>query len=198
MMGWIGTAQLAAHQIALNLASITFMVPLGLSGAAAVMVGLAVGREDPVEARGAAKAALVCAVGFMGTTALLFTLFPRTWAALYTDPGPVLDLAAVLLPLAGVFQIFDGIQVTSIGILRGLGDTRAPAIIGLLGFWIIGLPVSLLLGFTAGLGPVGLWWGLVVGLVVVSGFLFWRVRTRLRRRLERVVIDHLPRQAPIA
>jgi MATE family, multidrug efflux pump len=182
---------MAAHQIALNLASITFMVPLGLSSAAAVVVGHAVGRSDPGGARGAARAALACAVTFMGTTALAFTLAPGVLAGLYTADPAVLALAVLLLPLAGVFQVFDGIQVTSIGILRGLGDTRTPMIIGLLGYWVIGLPVSLWLGFHLEQGPVGLWWGLVLGLVIVALFLLDRVRRRLQRPLRRVHIDHV-------
>jgi MATE family multidrug resistance protein len=195
MMGWLGTTQVAAHQIALNLASITFMVPLGLSSAAAVVVGRAVGRQDPIGASGAAKASLACAVAFMGSTALAFTLLPHLLASIYTTNSDVLALAALLLPLAGVFQVFDGIQVTSIGILRGLGDTRAPMIIALLGYWVIGLPVSLWLGFRLGQGPVGLWWGLVIGLVVVALFLLARVRLRLRRPLRRVHIDHVQASA---
>ncbi|HSE46031.1 MAG TPA: MATE family efflux transporter, partial [Gemmatimonadales bacterium] len=136
-------------------------------------------------------AALACAVSFMGTTALAFTLAPRTLAGFYTADPAVLALAVLLLPLAGVFQVFDGIQVTSIGILRGLGDTRTPMIVGLLGYWVIGLPVSLLLGFHLGQGPVGLWWGLVLGLVIVALFLLDRVRRRLQRPLRRVHIDHV-------
>jgi MATE family, multidrug efflux pump len=195
MMGWLGTTQVAAHQIALNLASVTFMVPLGLSSAAAVVVGRAVGREDRAEATSAARAALACAVVFMSATAMAFILAPHFLAGLYTRDGAVLGLAAMLLPLAGVFQVFDGIQVTSIGILRGLGDTRAPMIIGLLGYWVIGLPVSLWLGFELGEGPVGLWWGLVLGLVVVAIFLVIRVRLRLRQPLQRVHIDHVQASA---
>ena len=191
MMGWLGTTQVAAHQIALNLASVTFMVPLGLSSAAAVVVGHAVGRSDRAGASGAARAALACAVSFMGTTALAFTLGPRMLAGFYTADPAVLALAVMLLPLAGVFQVFDGIQVTSIGILRGLGDTRTPMIVGLLGYWVIGLPVSLLLGFHLGQGPVGLWWGLVLGLVIVALFLLDRVRRRLQLPLRRVHIDHV-------
>ncbi|HSE69081.1 MAG TPA: MATE family efflux transporter [Gemmatimonadales bacterium] len=191
MMGWLGTTQVAAHQIALNLASITFMVPLGLSSAAAVVVGHAVGRSDPAGARGASRAALACAVTFMGTTALAFMLLPGVLAGFYTSDPAVLALAVLLLPLAGVFQVFDGIQVTSIGILRGLGDTRTPMIIGLLGYWVIGLPVSLWLGFRLARGPVGLWWGLVLGLVIVALFLLDRVRRRLQRPLRRVHIDHV-------
>jgi MATE family, multidrug efflux pump len=190
LMGTMGTTQVAGHQIALNLASITFMVPLGLSSAAAVVVGRAVGRNDPESAWESAQAALLVAVAFMGTTALCFLLLPGPLARIYSNAPEVLTVALALIPLAGVFQIFDGIQVTSIGILRGLGDTRTPMITGILGFWLLGLPVSLLLAFRWGFGAPGLWWGLVLGLVVVAAFLLARVRWKLRQPLTRVRIDH--------
>ena len=199
LMGSMGTSMVAGHQIALNLASITFMVPLGLSSAAAVVVGHAVGRGDPVGARASARAALGVAVAFMGTTALMFLLFPGPLARVYSGDAPVLTVALALIPLAGVFQVFDGIQVTSIGILRGLGDTRTPMVAAIAGYWILGLPVSLWLGFTLKRGPTGLWWGLVVGLAIVATFLTFRVRWKLRQPLRRVQVDdplrsdeHLP------
>ncbi len=189
MMGWMGTAQLAGHQVALNLASLAFMVPLGVSGAAAVLVGHAVGAGDVAEARRAAAAGLVCGVGFMSASALVMLLVPTFLARIYTTDAGVVALAASLIPIAGVFQVFDGIQVVSIGILRGSGDTRAPMIINVLGFWLVGLPVSAALGFRAGGGPRGLWWGLTVGLVFVALVLIWRVRRRLAGEVTRVAID---------
>ena len=96
---------------------------------------------------------------------------------------------AALIPIAGIFQVFDGLQVVAAGVLRGVGDTRAPMVVNLLGFWLIGMPVSLYLGFRTGAGPVGLWWGLVAGLAAVAVFLLVRVRVRLGRELRRVVID---------
>lgn len=192
LMGSLGTIQVAGHQVALNLASITFMVPLGLSAAAAVVVGHAVGRGDPAAAASASRAALVVAVGFMGATAVTFLLFPGPLARLYTNSPGVVAVAVTLIPLAGVFQVFDGIQVTSIGLLRGLGDTRTPMLTGILGFWLIGLPVSLWLGLSRGYGPVGLWWGLVLGLVVVAIFLLLRLRHRLRQPLARLQLDAEP------
>jgi MATE family multidrug resistance protein len=189
LMGSLGTAMVAGHQIALNLASVTFMVPLGLSSAAAVVVGHAVGRGDPEEARASARAALGVAVAFMGTTAAIFLLFPGPLARIYSTDAPVLTVALALIPLAGVFQVFDGIQVTSIGILRGLGDTRTPMISAIAGYWVLGLPVSLWLGFTLGHGPTGLWWGLVLGLAIVATFLIFRVRWRLRQPLRRLRVE---------
>jgi MATE family multidrug resistance protein len=192
MMGRFGTVPVAAHQVAINIASFTFMVPLGVSGAAAVYVGHAVGRGDPAGVRRAATAALAIGVGFMTLTAATFIGIPRLLAAVYTPDAAVQALAVALLPIAGVFQVFDGTQVVCIGLLRGLGDTRAPVWINVLAFWGVGFPVSLLLGFTAGLGPRGLWWGLVVGLVGVALLLLARLRARLRGRLERVVVDDTP------
>jgi len=189
LMGVMGTTQVAGHQVALNLASITFMVPLGLSAAAAVVVGHAVGRGDRRAAADASRAALWVAVGFMGTTALAFLFLPGPLARMYTSVPEVIAIAVVLIPLAGVFQVFDGIQVTSIGLLRGLGDTRTPMITGILGFWVLGLPVSLLLGFRLGYGPAGLWWGLVLGLVAVAIFLLYRLRVKLRAPHRRVTLD---------
>ena len=190
MMGWIGTVELAGHQVALNLASFTFMVPVGVSAAAAVLVGHAVGAGDPLEARRAAAAALTGAVAFMATSALAMLLAPGVLARFYTNDPGVAAMAAALIPIAGVFQVFDGIQVVSIGILRGTADTRTPMLINVLGFWLVGLPVSAALGFGAALGPRGLWWGLTAGLVLVAIFLLWRVRRRLAGGLARVVIDH--------
>jgi MATE family multidrug resistance protein len=189
MMGWLGTRQMAGHQVAINLASLTFMVPLGVGDAASVLVGHTVGRADPVGARSSARAALLCGAGFMSCTALAFLILPHGLARLYTaDPG-VVAVAAMLIPLAGVFQVFDGLQVVAGGILRGLGETRVAMMVNLLGYWLLGLPVSYLLGFRAGWGPVGLWWGLVVGLGIVATVLLTRVRAALGRQQARVIID---------
>jgi len=189
MMGWMGMEQLAGHQVALNLASLAFMVPLGVSAAAAVLVGHAVGRGDIAEARRAAAAGLVAGVGFMSASALVMLLLPMSLARIYTTDAGVAALAASLIPIAGVFQVFDGIQVVSIGILRGVADTRAPMVVNVLGFWLVGLPVSAALGFGAGGGPRGLWWGLTVGLMLVALILVWRVRRRLSGAVARIVID---------
>ena len=189
MMGWLGTREMAGHQVAINLASLTFMVPLGVGDAASVLVGHAVGRSDPKGARGSARAALLCGAGFMSCTAFFFLAVPTFFARLYTPDAGVVALAATLIPLAGVFQVFDGLQVVAGGILRGLGETRVAMLVNLFGYWLLGLPVSWLLGIRAGWGPVGLWWGLVVGLAVVATVLLLRVRIALGRQQARVVID---------
>jgi MATE family multidrug resistance protein len=192
LMGRLGTDAVAAHQIALNLASLTFMVPLGVSAAATVLVGRAVGQGRPRQVRAAAWAALIVGVAFMCCTALVFTSVPTLLAQLYSNDATVVALAATLLPIAGVFQVFDGLQAVSAGVLRGVADTRYPMLIGLVGFWLVGLPISLWLAFPMGLGPQGLWWGLVAGLAAVASLLVLRVRHRLSRDVARVLIDHVP------
>ncbi len=189
MMGWLGTREMAGHQVAINLAALTFMVPLGVGDAASVLVGHAVGRRDPEGARGAARAAFACGIGFMAVTGAIFLTLPEQLARLYSQDMAVISVAATLIPIAGVFQIFDGTQVVAGGILRGLGDTRAPMIANLLGYWVVGIPVSSYLGFHTGLGPAGLWWGLVLGLGLVGTSLLIRVRVRLARQQPRVLID---------
>jgi MATE family multidrug resistance protein len=195
LMGWLGSTEMAGHQVALNLASLTFMVPLGVSGAAAVLVGQAVGAGDAARARRAAGAALAIGSAFMLCSGLVFLAVPYALARLYTTDAGVAALAATLLPIAGLFQLFDGWQVVSIGILRGVGDTRTPMILNVLGFWVLGIPVSAWLGLRAGGGPRGLWWGLVVGLCVVACCLLARVRLRLGRDLRRVLVEGVP--APV-
>lgn len=186
LMGSFGTMQVASHQIALNLASLTFMVPMGVGMGAAVMVGRAVGQGDPRAARAAARAALLLGIGFMSCTALLFLTAPTFLARLYSTDAMVVAFATTLIPLAGFFQVFDGIQVVAAGILRGLGDTRVPMVIGVIGFAVVGLGSSLVLAYRTPLGAVGLWWGLVIGLATVAIVLLVRVRVAIRRPLTRI------------
>jgi MATE family multidrug resistance protein len=189
MMGTFGALQVASHQIALNLAALTFMVPLGVAAAASVRVGHAVGAADAPRSRRAARIAYLLGGGFMTTTAALFLLFPRHLAALYTADVSVIGIAAALIPIAGIFQVFDGMQAVGAGVLRGLGDTRVPLIAMLSGYWLIGMPISVFLGFATPLGPPGLWWGFVAGLASVGVFLLIRVRMLFRRGVDRVYVD---------
>lgn len=165
------------------------MVPLGVGAAAAVRVGHATGEGDADAARERAWTALVSGAGFMAFTAIALLAAPRAIAALYTTDAPVVALAASLIPIAGVFQVFDGVQAVCAGVLRGVGDTRAPFLINLAGFWLVGFPVSIALGFHSPLGALGLWWGLVVGLIVVAALLLLRVRSRLRGAIERTTLE---------
>ena len=186
LMGWLGTVAVAAHQVAMNLAALAFMVPIGISAAAAVLVGRAVGREDLGAARRFAGASLVVCAGFMGVTAAILVGAPELLARAYSSEPEVVALAAVLLPIAAVFQLSDGLQGVAAGILRGSGDTRSPLVMHLVGLWLFGLPVGYVLGFPVGIGATGPWWGLAVGLTAVAGLLLWRVRVRLAKTLHRV------------
>jgi MATE family multidrug resistance protein len=196
MMGWMGTQEMAGHQVAINLAALTFMVPLGVGDAASVLVGQGVGREDPEATRGAARAAFACGIAFMSLAAIVFLSVPEHLARLYSRDLGVVGVASALIPIAGVFQVFDGTQVVAGGVLRGLGDTRAPMVANFLGYWVVAVPLSAFLGFYLQLGPAGLWWGLVVGLGLVGTSLLLRVTRRLARRQPRVVIDTLGLPGP--
>jgi len=187
--GWFGAAAIGGHQVAINLASLTFMVPMGIGSAASVLVGHAIGSGDAPHARRVAASAIACGGAFMVLSVATMLLFPRVFAAAYTSVPGVVKVAAALIPIAGVFQIFDGLQVVSAGVLRGAGDTRAGMVANVLGFWLIGMPVSLALGFGAQRGVVGLWWGFVAGLAAVATFLVARVRFRLSGELRRVHVE---------
>lgn len=187
LMGHMGVAALGGHQIAINLASLSFMVPLGVSGAAATRVGNAIGREDMPGARRAAKACLMIGAGVMVGFALLFGFLPEQLARLYTRDAAVVAMAATLLPIAAVFQVLDGTQVVAAGILRGAADTTFPAAMAIVGFWGIGFPFSWYLGFRAGLGPVGLWWGFTAGLGAVTLLYLLRTLYHFRGEISREV-----------
>ena len=189
LTGTFGAKHVAAYQIALNMAALTFMVPLGVSAAAAVRVGNAVGAGDAPRSRVAARQSYLLGAGFMCMTAILFLTLAEPLARLYTRDNAVVAIAALLIPIAGVFQVFDGMQAVGAGVLRGLGDTRVPLVAMLAGYWLIGEPVSVLLGFYTDLGPAGLWWGFVAGLAAVAAFLLVRVRVMFRRGVARVQID---------
>lgn len=189
MTGWMGTTTLAGHEIALNLASMTFMVPMGVAGAAAVMVGHAIGRGDVSASRRDAVAALVCGVGFMALMAVVFALIPRQLANAYTTDAATRVLAATLIPIAAVFQVFDGTQVISSAILRGAGDTRVPMVLHILSFWAVGIPLGALIAFRFDGGAPGLWWGLTAGLAAAAVLQLLRVRSKLATPVTRLAID---------
>jgi MATE family multidrug resistance protein len=186
MIGLLGTVPLAGHQIALMLAALTYMVPLGVAAAAAVLVGHAIGRGDPEAARREAGAALVCGVAFMSVTAVVLITMAPFLARIFTADPAILGAAAALIPIAGVFQVFDGIQGVSAGILRGAGDTRVPMWANLAGFAVAGLPLGAWLCFSLGLGAPGVWWGLTAGLAAVAALLGWRVHVVVGGDLKRL------------
>lgn len=164
----LGPASLAAHQVVLNVASVTFMVPLGISTAASVRVGHAIGRVDPAGAAAAGWAAIGLGGAAMGLAALVLVAIPRTIAGAFTDDPATLAAATRLLRVAAGFQLFDGLQIATIGALRGLGDTRTAMVANLVAHWGIGLPVGAGLGFALGWGVVGLWLGLSIGLIATA------------------------------
>jgi MATE family multidrug resistance protein len=180
LAGRLDAISLAAHQIALGAAALSFMVPLGVSSAAAVRVGQALGARDPGGAVRAGWTALLVGGAFMALSATAFVLFPGVIVRAFTNDTAVIGTAVSLLSVAAVFQLFDGLQVVATGVLRGAGDTRTGMIAGLIGYWVLGLPVGAGLCFTAGFGVVGLWVGLSVGLIVVATalVLVWLQRTR--------------------
>ena len=179
LAGGLTASALAAHQIALSAASLTFMVPLGISSAAAVRVGHARGRGDLGGAARAGWAALLLGAVFMLGAALVFVLAPGAIVRVFTSAPDVVATAVTLLAIAAVFQLFDGVQVVATGALRGFGDTRTPMIANLAGHWLLGLPIGAALCYRAGWGVSGLWIGLCLGLIAVSVLLLvvWRMRT---------------------
>lgn len=168
MVGWIGTNALAAHQIALSLASLTFMVPMGVSFAVAIRVGNAIGAGDHLAARRIGISALLLVL----ITALFFTLLfilGRRWIpTLYISDATVIEAAAVLFVLAGCFQVFDGVQVVSVGALRGILDIRFPTIATFIAYWALSLPLGYFFAFSLGWGAAGVWVGLTLGLLVAA------------------------------
>ena len=167
---------LAAHSIAVNVISTTFMVPLGISSAAAVRVGQAVGRKSARDAAVSGWTALLLGAGFMGAAGLALAIVPRWIARLYTPEAAVIGASAALLRIAALFQIFDGLQVVATGALRGLGDTRTPALAHFTGYWLIGMPVAYFLCFPYGWGVTGIWAGLTSALILIGLILLlaWR------------------------
>ena len=172
--GWLSPVALATHQIAINYASITYMVPLGISAAAAVSVGHAVGAGDKARARRAGWLALALGSGFMLLAGIAFFVAPKPLIELFTHDPRVLAVGPSLLWIAAAFQIFDGVQTVCTGALRGLGETRAPMIANFVGYWILGLPLGLILCFILKWGVYGMWIGLTVALIVISSSLLYR------------------------
>jgi MATE family multidrug resistance protein len=180
----LGPVPLASHQIALNTVSLTFMVPLGVSSAAAVRVGQALGRKDPIGARDSGSTAIVLGAIFMACSGVVLILVPRWIARLYTPDEAVITATVGLLAAGAAFQLFDGIQTVATGALRGVGDTRTPMLCHFLAYWLIGLPLGAWLCFRRGLGAIGLWIGLSLALILIGIVLLWV----WRRAVEKLAI----------
>jgi MATE family multidrug resistance protein len=172
LAGRLGKVAVSAHHIAIGLASFTFMGVLGISGATAVRVGHAVGEGRSPRSPGLLGIGMGAA--FMACSSALFLLAPRPLVALFTDDPAVLDLGARLMRIAAAFQLFDGVQGVAAGALRGAGDVRFAFLANVAAHWLVGFPLALVLAFTLDLGALGLWWGLLAGLGLVSALLLAR------------------------
>jgi multidrug resistance protein, MATE family len=180
LIGIMGRLPLAGHEIALNCASLTFMVPFAISAAAAVRVGQAIGRKAPADAASAGWAAILLGAGCMAVFSAVLLLFPHPIARAFTADRAVIAATIPLLFVAALFQFFDGLQITATGALRGAGNTHAGLIVQIIGYWLIGLPIGYVLAFRRHGGAVGLWLGLCAGLIIagVTLALIWRHTTR--------------------
>ena len=186
LAGKLAPVAAASHQIALNIAALAFMVPLGLSSAGAVRVGHAVGARDPSRASAAGWTAILLGLAVMSVAASLFLLIPRTLIGFFSRDAAVLALGSSLLFVGAIFQLFDGLQIVTTGVLRGLGDTRTPMITNLGAHWLFGLPVGYTLCFVSGYGVIGLWVGFSTGLIIAGAVLLF-VWNRQIHRLARTL-----------
>ncbi len=178
----LGTVAIAGHQIALNFAAITFMIPFGISTAITTRVGDAVGKRNAAQVRSRGFIGIALATAFMCFTAILMLTVPHFIAGIYTDSEAVIEVAVSLLFMAAIFQISDGLQVSSYGALRGIKDTKIPMFVNLIAYWLIGLPLGYYLGIIRGVGPQGLWIGLIAGLSVAAILhnvrFWWKTKAR--------------------
>lgn len=168
MIGWIGAVPLAAHQIAINLASITYMIILGISSAGMIRVGLSVGRGNKDDVRQSGFTAMGLSAALMLAFGVVFIIMKDILPQFYISDAKVIELASQLIIVAALFQLFDGLQASGISVLRGLTDVKIPLAISFASYWLIGIPVAYVLGFTFELGTVGIWIGLLIGLIVLG------------------------------
>jgi MATE family multidrug resistance protein len=180
MIGWMGTVELAAHQIALNLASISFMVAMGISSGATIRVSRAVGKNNAHDTRIAGFAATLLCGGFMAFAGLIFIVFRSFLPALYISEQAVIDMSASLLVIVAFFQVSDGTQAVGLGILRGITDMKIPTLITLVAYWVLGLPSGYLLAFTFNMGIHGVWYGLFISLTASGIFMMIRFNAKTR------------------
>jgi MATE family multidrug resistance protein len=176
LIGRLGAIALASHQIALNTVALTYMVPLGVSSAAAVRVGQAIGRKDPIGAGEAGDTAIFLGASFMALASVALLVFPRWIALVYTPDETVIRSTSLLLAAGAAFQLFDGLQTVATGALRGAGDTRTPMLCHFTAYWVIGLPLGAWLCFRRGWGAFGIWSGLSLALILIGMVLIvvWR------------------------
>lgn len=181
MIGWMGTVPLASHQVAMNLASISYMMATGISAAATVRVGNQLGQRDIPTMRIAAFTCFLMAIIFMSITGLIFMGLNSHLPMLYTSDSEVITIASSLLIIAALFQLSDGIQVVGLGALRGMGDVKLPTLVTFMAYWVIGLPSGYLLAFIFGFKEKGVWYGLLIGLSVTAIILFIRFNNKSKK-----------------
>ncbi len=183
-MGMLGTIELAAHQIAINLASIPFMVCIGLSAAGAIRMGNAYGNNNWPLIRQSGQILLIVTVGFMLCSALIITLLKDFLPSLYISDVRVIEYASQMLIIAALFQLSDGVQAVSLGLLRGLEDVRKPTLFTLVAYWVIAIPLGYYLAFYADMGYMGIWIGLFIGLTLSALMLLGRFYALSRRMIK--------------
>jgi multidrug resistance protein, MATE family len=187
MMGWIGVNALAGHQIALNLASISYMMATGLATAGMIRVSNQIGKGNPKAMREAGMMVFGMVIAFMFLCAVLFILGRFFLPTLYIDDPEVIALSASLLIIAGLFQLSDGIQVVGLGVLRGMEDVKVPTLVTLMAYWVLGLPLGYLFAFEFGMAEKGIWYGLLIGLSITAVMLFYRFHTLSKRQLKETI-----------
>jgi MATE family multidrug resistance protein len=180
LIGTIGSVPQAAHQVAINLAAVTYMLASGVASAATIKTGNNLGKNEFSDLRKSAIASYHVIIAFMSMTAILFVLANHLLPYIYTADTAVIEIAAQLLIIAGFFQLFDGTQVVGLGVLRGIGDVNIPTIITFVAYWVIGIPLGYLLGIKMGMGVSGIWYGLTFGLLTASVLLFLRFQNKTR------------------
>lgn len=195
LAGTLDPISSASHQIALNLAGIAFMIPLGMGSAGAVRVGHAVGAGDRARAAAAGWTAIMLSAAFMLASGAVFVAMPHTLIGWFSSDPAVLTLGTSLLYLAAIFQMFDGIQGVTTGTLRGIGETRTPMVVNLVAHWLLGLPVSYTLCFIVGWGVWGLWVGLSLGLIVTGVILLWAWTLKIKQQTRVIQVPSLKPQA---
>lgn len=186
MMGWIGVNALAGHQIALNLASISYMMAAGLSTAGMIRVSNQIGKGNQKAMREAGMVVFGMVLVFMFTCAVIFVVFRYTLPTFYIDDMEVIQISASLLVIAGLFQLSDGVQVVGLGVLRGMEDVKFPTIITLIAYWVLGLPLGYFLAFELEMGAQGIWYGLLIGLSITAVVLFFRFKMLSKKPIGKV------------
>ncbi len=186
MMGWIGVNALAGHQIALNLASISYMMAAGLSTAGMIRISNQIGKGNQKGMREAGMVVFGMVLVFMFTCAVVLVVFRYTLPTFYIDDMEVIQISASLLVIAGLFQLSDGVQVVGLGVLRGMEDVKFPTIITLIAYWVLGLPLGYFLAFELEMGAEGIWYGLLIGLSITAVVLFFRFNMLSKKPIAKV------------